>query len=269
MTEIITIQNVRGYCDEKGTAYLNVEDVARGLGFVEKAASGNITIRWRTVRSYLESFGYKPVAGSCDDVKAGDYIPENMFYRLAMKAKNEVAEVFQAKIADEILPAIRKHGVYATDDFIERTLANPDFAIRVFTQLKAEREKNALLTEQNAFLSERNTILQPKADYCDAVLDSDELLDISAIAQEYGFSGQTFNRMLADFMIQYRKGNAWFLYQKYAGCGYTRRKTVVVNGRTVTYLAWTHRGRYFLYQELKQRGILPVHLREREVLKGA
>lgn len=261
MTDIITIQNVRGYCDDKGTAYLNVEDVARGLGFTQ-TKNGVEYVRWETINKYLTGFGFSQRVGK------DDFIPENMFYRLAMKANNEVAEVFQAKIADEILPAIRKHGVYATDDFIERTLANPDFAIRVFTQLKAEREKNALLTEQNALLNERNTILQPKADYCDAVLDSDEVLDLSAIAQEYGLSGQTLNRMLADFMIQYRKGGTWYLYQKYAGKGYARLKTVCINGRTITYLAWTQKGRYFLYQELKKRGILPVVERER-LLKGA
>lgn len=113
MKDIMTIQNVRGYLDAQGTAWLNAEDVARGLGFTETAASGNITIRWRTVRTYLADFGYQPVAGSCDDINGGSYIPENMFYRLAMKAKNAAAEKFQAKVADEILPSIRKTGSYS------------------------------------------------------------------------------------------------------------------------------------------------------------
>ena len=112
-TQIIAIQNVHGYVDSNGTAWLNAEDVARGLGFTEVAGSGNITIRWRIVRKYLADFGYKPIAGSCDDINSGSYIPENMFYRLAMKARNETAERFQAKVADEILPQIRKTGSYS------------------------------------------------------------------------------------------------------------------------------------------------------------
>ena len=240
MTDIITIQNVRGYLDANNTAWLNAADVARELGWTQ-FKNGVEYIRWETVNKYLAEFDFPKKVGK------DDFIPENMLYRLVWKSRDEKALEFQSKVTDEILPAIRKHGVYATEDFIERTLANPDFAIRVFSELKAERERNA--------------ILQPKADYCDAVLDSDELLDITDIAKEYGFSGQTFNRIIADFGIQYRKGNTWALRQKYANEGYAHLKTVRANGRTFSYLAWTQRGRYFLYQFLKEHGILPVHIR--------
>ena len=104
--QIVVIQNVRGYCDEQGTAWLNAEDVARGLGFTEEK-NGVEYVKWRRVNEYLQGFGFSP------QVAKDDFIPENMFYRLAMKANNEVAEVFQAKIADEILPAIRKTGSYS------------------------------------------------------------------------------------------------------------------------------------------------------------
>lgn len=109
--EIITIQNVHAYIDEQGTAWLNAEDVARGLGFTQTAASGNEVVRWERINKYLNEFGFIPTSG--DDVKAGDFIPENMFYRLAMKAKNEAAEKFQAIVADEILPTLRKTGTYS------------------------------------------------------------------------------------------------------------------------------------------------------------
>ena len=109
----VEVQGVRGYVDKNNIAWLNVEDIARRLGFTEKAASGNVTIRWRTVRSHLESLGYQPSQGSCDDINGESYIPENMFYRLAMKASNDTAQAFQAKIADEILPEIRRKGFYS------------------------------------------------------------------------------------------------------------------------------------------------------------
>lgn len=108
MNNILTINNVRGYIDEKGTAQLSLEDCARGLGFIEKSASGNETIRWRSVVPHLIYF--KTIATSCDALPT--YIPENIFYRLAMKANNKVAEKFQAIVCDEILPAIRKTGSY-------------------------------------------------------------------------------------------------------------------------------------------------------------
>ena len=74
-----------------------------------------------------------------------DFIPENIFYRLAMKAKNETAEKFQALVADEIIPSIRKHGAYMTPKKIEEVLMDPDTIIKLATDLKAEREKRAAL----------------------------------------------------------------------------------------------------------------------------
>ena len=106
--KILNISGVECY-EGDGTAYLKLETVARGLGFTEVAASGNECVRWRTVKKYLADLG---VATCCDGEKLPEYIPENVFYRLAMKAKNEVAEAFQAKIADEVIPAIRKTGSY-------------------------------------------------------------------------------------------------------------------------------------------------------------
>ena len=111
----LQILNVDGIeCYEKdGTAYLKLETVARGLGFTFIAKSGNEVVRWNTVYGYLKDLG---VATSCNGAyyqdDCPDFIPENIFYRLAMKAKNEVAEKFQAKVADEIIPSIRKTGRY-------------------------------------------------------------------------------------------------------------------------------------------------------------
>ena len=101
MTEL-QIMNISGIeCYEKdGTAYLKLDTVARGLGFTEISASGNECIRWRTVKKYLADLG---IAITCDGGELPSFIPENIFYRLAMKAKSEAAEKFQAKIADEVI----------------------------------------------------------------------------------------------------------------------------------------------------------------------
>ena len=129
----LKIESISGVdCYEKdGTVYLKLENVARGLGFIEIATSGNECIRWRTVRKYLEDLG---IARSCDR-NLPDFIPENIFYRLAMKAKNETAERFQAQVADEIIPSIRKHGMYATSQIIDQIIENPDFGIRLLKNL--------------------------------------------------------------------------------------------------------------------------------------
>lgn len=135
MNEILNISNVHGYMDKQtGTAYLNAGDVARGFGFTKTETKNGVkyeSVRWARVHEYLSSFGFRPNVGE------DDFLPENMVYRLGFKASNEVAQKFQAVLADEVLPAIRRHGAYMTDQALERAITEPDFLIRLAQQLGA------------------------------------------------------------------------------------------------------------------------------------
>lgn len=177
MSEIITIKNVRTYLDQNGTIQINLEDAARGLGFTQKAKSGNESIRWERVNSYLAEFGIIPTSGD------GVFIPENIFYRLAMKAKNETAEKFQAMVADEILPSIRKHGAYMTPSTIEKALTSPDFLIQLATKLK---EEQAARIEAESKLA----IAAPKAESWELVAEDEGfLLTASEVAKTIALPG--------------------------------------------------------------------------------
>jgi anti-repressor protein len=140
MNQLITIHGVRGFIDQNGIAQLNLEDVSRGLGFTQQK-HGVEYIRWERVNGHLNESGFSPLVGN-------EFIPENVFYRLAMKADNNKGRDFQAKVADEILPSIRKHGVYMTPETIEKTLGDPDFIIGLATKLKEEQAKTAVLQQQ-------------------------------------------------------------------------------------------------------------------------
>lgn len=100
----VLISGVSCY-EQDGTAYLRLDDVAHGLGFTQ-TKNGIEYVRWETIDKYLRDLGFSQQVGK------DSYIPENVFYRLAMKAKNETAEKFQALVADEIIPSIRKTGSY-------------------------------------------------------------------------------------------------------------------------------------------------------------
>ena len=255
--EIMTIQNVRVYLDANNVAWINAEDVARGLGFVmtrndRVTTSGDKyeAVRWNRVNEYLLEFGYEK------EVNKDDFIPENIFYRLAMKASNAAAQAFQAKIADEILPTIRKHGVYATTDFLSKSIADPMWAIGVLTALKNEQDKAALLETQ---LAEA----KPKVDYCDWILQCANLVTTSAIAKDYGMSTKQFNRLLHELGVQFRQGEMWLLYQKYAAQGWSQTKThkyVGADGKIhcKVHTYWTQKGRLGLYELLKRKGYLPT-----------
>lgn len=170
--QIINISGVSCY-EKDGTAYLDLEAVARGLGFTTtQTIDGKeyINVRWKRVDEYLAEIGF----ATCG--KRPDFIPENIFYRLAMKAKNEAAEKFQAKIADEVIPSIRKHGMYATEVTIERMLGDPDAMIKVLTALKEERE-------QRKALESKVKTDRPKVLFADAVSASDTTILIGDLAK--------------------------------------------------------------------------------------
>lgn len=147
-----TFCGVRGY-EKEGVAYLHIEDVARGLGFAYKAASGNEVVRWNRVEEYLIGFGF--VATSGDGANQHDYyIPENIFYRLCMKAKNEVAEAFQAKVADDIIPSIRKTGSYSVSNNPNAKALPHDYLSALKALVESEEQRletqKALSAEQDA-----------------------------------------------------------------------------------------------------------------------
>ena len=149
---------------QDGIAYLNLEAVARGLGFTKKANSGNEVVNWTRVRGYLSDFG---VVQKCT---TGDFIPENIFYRLAMKAKNETAEKFQALVADKIIPSIRKTGGYIAG---QENLSDSELMAK------------ALLVAQRT-IEERNKqieTMKPKALFADAVSGSDTSILVRDLAK--------------------------------------------------------------------------------------
>lgn len=76
------------------------------------------------------------------------FIPESDLYRLVFSSKLPTAEKFTDWVTKEILPAIRKHGMYATPEMAERMLNDPDVMIRVLQELKTEREQRKTLEQK-------------------------------------------------------------------------------------------------------------------------
>ena len=105
--------------------------------------------------------------------------------------------------------------------------------------------------------------LKPKADYYDEILKNPGLVTITQIAKDYGMSGKKMNDILHDLGIQYKQSGQWLLYSKYHCMGYTHSETVDIvrsDGRPDVKMntKWSQKGRIFLYDKLKESGILPV-----------
>lgn len=190
-------------------------------------------------------------------------INEAGLYSLVLGSRKPEARAFKRWITHEVVPAIRRHGMYATNELLD----NPDLLIEAATRIKIQREKIAALETTVAVQSQQLAEAAPKVSYYDLILNCKDLISISKIAKDYGMSAVKMNETLRELGIQFRQGNVWLLYQKYAAQGYTSTKTHEYIGsdgtnhaRTATY--WTQKGRVWLYNKLKENGILPVIERE-------
>ena len=182
-------------------------------------------------------------------------INESGLYSLILSSKLPTAKRFKHWVTSEVLPTIRKHGMYAIDDILE----NPDLAIAALTKLKEEREKRKELECLNLVQRQQIAEMQPKVTYYDLILQNKNTVPITQIAKDYGMSGRAFNELLHVRGVQYKLRGTWLLYQKHAECGYTQSKTFnVADGKSVMHTYWTQKGRLFIYELLRQDGILPV-----------
>lgn len=191
------------------------------------------------------------------------FINESGVYSLVFSSKLPTAKKFKRWVTSEVLPAIRKHGAYMTEDTIKKALQEPDFIIKLATELKEEKEARKTAELEVAQKSQIINELKPKADYTDRILQSSSLVTITQIAKDYGMSGKKMNSLLHELKVIYKIGSQWLLYSKYQAKGYTHSETVNIehsDGRSdvVMTTKWTQKGRLFLYELLKKNGTLPV-----------
>ena len=195
---------------------------------------------------------------NCDTlggIQKMNIINESGLYSLILSSKLPQAKAFKRWVTSEVLPAIRKQGSYS--------LGVPtNFRDALYLAYQQQVTIEALETE-NAFKDQKIAELQPKADYLDTILQSKSLMTITQIAKDYGMSARTMNKKLHALGVQYKQGSQWFLYAKYQNRSYTSSETISViqsDGRekVVMNTKWTLKGRIFLYNLLKEEGILPM-----------
>lgn len=136
------------------------------------------------------------------------YINEQNLYKVIMRSDKPQAEPFQDWFCGEVLPSIRKNGMYATEDTIDKILNDPDFGIKLLTTLKEERAARIEAERKNAILMHVNTTYTA-----------------TEIAKELNMkSAKQLNNELSKRGIQYKIGNTWVLYSQYSNLGYEEIK---------------------------------------------
>ena len=241
-----------------GVIYFVGRDVATALGYVNvnDALAMHVDSEDKRIIQRSESATFEiPNRGLT-------VINESGLYSLILSSNLPRAKEFKRWVTADVLPKIRKYGVYATKDAAEYFLKNPEQAAKIFMELANERKEKARLTKENAVLNQQVAELTPKANYYDVVLNCKDLVSVSKIAKDYGMSATEMNKLLHKLGVQYKQSEVWLLYQKYAKLGWTSTKTITypdnegfIHSKVHTY--WTQAGRLGLYHLLKENGYLP------------
>ncbi len=158
-------------------------------------------------------------------------INESGLYSLILSSNMPNAKRFKKWVTSEVLPSIRKHGIYATDNVIDDILNNPDFGIELLTKLKEERAARVEAEKKNAILTHVN-----------------KTYTMTEIAKELNLkSAVELNKLLAEKKVQYKVNGTWVLYSDYSNLGYEDIKQEVLDsGKVIYHRKITQMGRAFI-----------------------
>ena len=231
--------------EQGGEFYFVGTDVATALGF--KDAFGALK---KHVDEEDKLVCQIDSAGQRRNVTA---INESGVYSLILRSNLPKAKEFKHWVTGEVLPSIRKNGMYINPN----APIDPRFLRKMADELEERDKKIAQQAETIAFL-------QPKADYTDVVLESKEHLTSELIAKEYGQRAQWLHEVLGKQGKIYKRGRHIYMKAPFDKEGYRTSETVTLErGKTVVNHYWTQKGRWFIYNTLKKIGIVPLDEREK------
>jgi len=178
--------------------YFIAKDIADILGYYET----NDMTRWLESDETITLKEFDPEQmGVSNKVRMVTIINESGFYNAIFHSKKTEAKKFKKWVTSEVLPSIRQHGFYATDNWLESALSNPENMINILTQYKEEREKR-LLAEQTI------EIQKPKVEYFDALIERNLLTSFRDTAKEIKVPERQFIKFLEDKKFIFRDKNA-------------------------------------------------------------
>lgn len=241
--------------EQNGQTWFVGKDIANILGYTNasKALNDHVDEEDKLNNVSLSSLGQR----------GGWLVNESGLYSLILGSQLPTAKKFKHWVTSEVLPSIRKHGAYMTEATLAQSIINPEFLEQIAATLREEQNSRKLAEEKADQLQLENKQLQKKASYLDLILATNNSVNVTQIALDYGISAEKLNTKLHLMGIQYVCHNQWVLYEKYKDKGYVVSETISLRHRDGTPFfklctKWTAKGRQFLYNALKEVDWLPV-----------
>lgn len=226
------------------------KDVAEAIGYknYRDALNKHVKQKYKRVSQITTTSGVQEMT----------IISEPGLYQIASESKLPSAEPFQDWVYEDVLPAIRKYGMYAKEELLD----DPDLMIEVLTKYKEEKALRIETEQKNTMLQQTVDEYEPKINYLDIILGSEDTVTVSQIAQDYGMTPNQLNKLLNELKVQYKVNKQWILTKKYKGQGFVKSKTFEVpkkegGTKVVMDTRWTQKGRIMLYDLLKAEGYYP------------
>ncbi len=218
-----------------------------------------------------------PISDSLGREQVANFVNEDGLYDVILDSRKPSAKLFRKWVTSDVLPTIRKHGAYMTDQAVQRAISEPDFLIELANTIKKEREQRRLveteLAEKTQLIAEKDSKIdalhgqvanmQKKVSYLALILGTTDSVTITQIAQDYGMSAIKLNRILHEKRVQRKVGGQWVLYGDYIDKDYVCSEVVVFvdnNGQkhVKQNTKWTQEGRLLIYNILKKDGYVPL-----------
>ena len=202
-------------------------------------------------------------------VQKNNFIDESNLYKCIFQSDKPEAEAITEWVTGEVLPTIRKTGMYVTDNVWDTIMNDPEKLGEVLINYGKVKKEKELLEEENQIQKQLIAEYKPIKEYVDTILSSEDTMTTTQIAADYGFSAYELNKTLNEQRVVRKVGGQWILYIEHMNKGYTKSETMTVKkkdgtDKVVANTKWTQKGRLFIHNLLENLGIKANMDREKE-----
>ena len=247
---------VRTIVDKNNNAWFCLKDICDILGIVNPS-----NVKQRIKAQYLQEIEVLVNAGFGERLTKMTFVNEPGLYECIFASNKIEAMEFKDWVFEDILPSIRKTGMYLTDNIYNLMMNNPEKIGEMLIEFGKAKKQNEQLILENKEKDKQITELKPAKEYVDKILSTEDTMTITQIAADYGLSGLRLNQILHQERFIRNVGGQWLLYTEHMNKGYTRSETIIIKRKdgtekVVPATKWTQKGRLKIHQILTKLDIL-------------